>query len=60
MERSRPERSETRRLSMGQTERLLINLAPELKSKLKKEAESKKLSLSLYINLILTGQEKAP
>lgn len=60
LKRTRPERSQTRRLTVGKTIPIIISIAPEDKKTLQEEAKKKELSFSLYINLILHGQEKSP
>ena len=61
LNRIRPERSLKRNLYLGKGKavQLEFTLAPEFKAFLKDLAKSKKYSLSLLLNLILTGQEKA-
>lgn len=60
LERARPERSETKRLALGETIGLEFCLSQADKETLQTEAKKNKLSLSLYLNLILHGQEKSP
>lgn len=60
LDRTRPERSETRRLALGKTTTMIISIDPDEKAVLKREAKKREYSLSLYLNLILTGQEKSP
>lgn len=60
LERTRGERSETRRLAVGKTEIMKISIEPQKKDLLEREAKKRSLSLSLYVNLILTGQENSP
>lgn len=60
LERMRPARSEHRRLSLGETTGLAFYISPTDKDILQTEAKKRHLSLSLYLNLILHGQEKSP
>lgn len=58
--RQRPERSASRHLSMGNTVVAKFSIAPADKKFLETEAFKRNYSFSLYINLILRGQEKSP
>lgn len=58
--RIRPERSGTRHLVMGKTVAVLLRFAPADKALLQSEAKARGFSLSLYVNLILHGQEESP
>lgn len=60
LERIRSERSETLRLVVGTVEQVNFYLAPADKARLKKEAKKRGMSMSLYLNLVLTGQEPPP
>lgn len=60
LERTQPGRSEHRRLALGETIGLTFRLAEADKKILQAEAKKHKFSLSLYLNLILHGQEKSP
>ena len=60
LERTKPERSEHRRLSLGETVGLEFSLSRGDKTILQAAAKKRKFSLSLYLNLILHGQETSP
>lgn len=60
LKRQRPERSETRRLALGHTVPTILRMDEKDKELLQAEAKKRGLSFSLYVNLILKGQEKSP
>ena len=63
LERARPERSETRKLSAEgkeTAEKAYFYMFPKDKKKVEEEALKRGYSFSLYVNLVLKGQEKAP
>lgn len=60
LNRQRPERSGTRRLALGKTVPTILRMDEKDKKLLQAEAKKRDLSFSLYINLILKGQEKSP
>lgn len=60
LERQRPERSQVRRLALGKTVPTILRMGEEDKEVLMSEAKKRGYTFSLYVNLILKGQEKSP
>lgn len=58
--RQRPERSEVRRLALGHTVPTILRMDEKDKELLQSEAKKRGFTFSLYVNLILKGQEKSP